>query len=292
MFMFVGCDQPENFDDNKLENEIYYNVSVVSAGGGSVLIEDNHKTSISVLSNTDVTIIATPDDGCSFIGWFIEKSKTPVSVNATYSITVNENINLVAKFYRKPVAVDLGLSVKWASFNVGATSPDEYGDYYAWGETEEKSVYEWHTYKWCNGSYDTITKYCSNESYGAVDNKTVLELEDDVAHIKWGGNWRIPTTEEQKELLQECDWQWMFLNTTYGCKVTGPNGNSIFLPAAGYRIGASILLPGDLSYYWSSSLYEGDYSYGAYVVFFGFDKKYGRSAYGRYYGNSIRPVCE
>ena len=90
-------------------------------------------------------------------------------------------------------AVDLGLSVKWASCNVGATTPEDCGDYYAWGEIEEKENYDWSTYKWCNGSYDTQTKYCTNSSYGTVDNKTTLDLEDDVAHVKWGGSWRMPT---------------------------------------------------------------------------------------------------
>lgn len=193
-----------------------------------------------------------------------------------------------------PEAIDLGLpsGIKWANFNVGATKPEEYGGYYAWGETEEKNVYEWETYKWCNGSDTTITKYCTNENYGVVDNKKILEPEDDVAYVKWGGNWRMPTAEEQMELMKNCKWQWVFLNTTYGCKVTGPNGNSIFLPATGYRIGASTLLPGDIGYYWSSSLYNGDYSNGAYDLFFDFSKEYGRAAYVRYYGNTVRPVCE
>ena len=85
--------------------------------------------------------------------------------------------------------VDLGFpsGLKWATCNVGANNPWEYGGYYAWGETEEKSNYDWSTYKWCNGSKDTMTKYCTDSSYGTVDNKTVLEPEDDVAHVKWGG---------------------------------------------------------------------------------------------------------
>lgn len=84
--------------------------------------------------------------------------------------------------------VDLGLpsGIKWASYNVGATNPEEYGCYYAWGETVEKANYSWSTYKWCNGSYDTMTKYCIDDYYGKVDGKAVLDPDDDVAHVKWG----------------------------------------------------------------------------------------------------------
>ena len=122
-------------------------------------------------------------------------------------------------------AVDLGLSVKWAAYNVGATKPEEYGGYYAWGETEEKSNYTWGTHKWCNGSYDTMTKYCTNSSYGTVDNKIVLDPEDDVAHVKWGGDWRMPTFGELHELYSNCTWLWITINGINGYKVTGPNGN-------------------------------------------------------------------
>ena len=122
-------------------------------------------------------------------------------------------------------AVDLGLSVKWATMNVGATSPEDYGGYYAWGETEEKSNYDWETYKWCNGSYNNMTKYCTDGYYGTVDNKRVLDPSDDVAHVKWGGSWRMPTSDEIKELTDECNWQWTSLNGVDGCWVTGPNGS-------------------------------------------------------------------
>ena len=129
-------------------------------------------------------------------------------------------------------AVDLGLpsGIKWATCNVGATKPEEFGGYYAWGETEEKDDYSWGTYKWCNGSSTTMTKYCIDSSYGTVDNKTVLDLEDDVAHVKWGGSWRMPTRAEQEELRNNCTWTWTTQNAVNGYKVTSKtNGNSIFL---------------------------------------------------------------
>ena len=102
--------------------------------------------------------------------------------------------------------VDLGLpsGTLWADRNVGADSPEAYGDYFAWGETTPKSTYNWSTYKWCNGDRYTMTKYCTSSSYGTVDNKTVLDPEDDVAHVKWGGIWRMPTKAEMLELQDRC----------------------------------------------------------------------------------------
>ena len=151
-------------------------------------------------------------------------------------------------------AIDLGLSVKWASCNIGATSPEEYGDYYAWGETVEKEIYDWSNYKWCNGVVYSMTKYCNDSYFGIIDNKTILELEDDAAYKKWGNSWRMPTLEEMNELKNNCDWTWASINGINGYRVTGANGNSIFLPAAGYRHGENS--SGELSegHYWSSTL--------------------------------------
>ena len=127
----------------------------------------------------------------------------------------------------EPEYVDLGLSVKWATFNVGATSPEDYGYYFAWGETEPKETYSWATYKWCDGTDANITKY------NTADGKTILEPADDAAQVQWGGNWRMPTEEEQQELIDRCSWERTNLNGVIGYKVTGPNGNSIFIPIAG-----------------------------------------------------------
>ena len=185
--------------------------------------------------------------------------------------------------------VDLGLpsGLKWATCNVGANNPWEYGGYYAWGETEEKSNYDRSTYKWCNGSFDTMTKYCINSSYGTIDNRTVLDAEDDVAHVKWGGEWRMPTKTEQDELRNSCVWQWTALNGVNGYSVTGPNGNSIFLPAVGYRNGADVFSVGRNGNYWSSSL-SGNRAYGLY---FSVDYYFGDDNF-RYYGLCVRPVCK
>ena len=189
--------------------------------------------------------------------------------------------------------VDLGLSVKWATCNVGATKPEEYGDYFAWGETTTKSTYNWSTYKYCNGSYNNLTKYCTDSYYGTVDNKTQLELSDDAARANWGGSWRMPTDAEMTELREQCTWTWTTQNGVYGYKVTskksGYTNKSIFLPAAGYRRGSSLNIAGSSGYYWSSSLYT-DYPDFAWYV--GVDSSnVGRYYYDRNDGFSVRPVC-
>ena len=187
-------------------------------------------------------------------------------------------------------AVDLGLSVYWASCNVGAESPEDYGGYYAWGETEEKSIYSWSTYKWCNGSDDTMTKYCTSSFYGTVDNKTTLDLSDDVAHVKWGGSWRMPTLGEINELCNKCSWEWTEVNGVNGYKVTGPNGNSIFLPAAGFRDDGVVCYRGSLGYYWSSTLNSSG-SNNAYCLDFNSSYR-GWSSYNRFNGRTVRPVTD
>ena len=193
-----------------------------------------------------------------------------------------------------PEYVDLGLSVKWADRNVGATKPEEYGDYFAWGETQPKSTYNWSTYKWCDGSETTLTKYNSNSSNGIVDNKRTLELDDDAARVNWGGSWRMPTDAELTELREQCTWTWTTQNGVYGYKVTskksGYTNKSIFLPAAGFRSGSSLYDAGSCGSYWSSSLCT-VYPDGAYYLDFRSD--YVSRYYGdRYCGASVRPVCQ
>ena len=186
-------------------------------------------------------------------------------------------------------AIDLGLSVKWASCNIGATSPEEYGGYYAWGETEEKSEYSSETYKWCIG-YEFI-KYNDSEEYSEYyDGKTILEPSDDVAHVKWGGSWRMPTKYEIGELYAKCRWSWTSINGIYGYTVTGPNGNSIFLPAAGYYDGAKGYSIGSIGNYWSASLMDDNDCYSVFINLT--NKEYGWDALGyRGGGLSVRAVC-
>ena len=187
--------------------------------------------------------------------------------------------------------VDLGLSVKWATCNVGASTPEGYGYYFAWGETTTKSTYDWSTYKHCNGSDDSLTKYNYGSYYGTVDNKTTLELSDDAARVNWGGLWRMPTKAEQDELRNNCTWTWTTQNGVNGYKVTSKsNGNSIFLPAASGRSGSSLYGAGSRGSYWSSSL-SPNYELNACSLFFdssGVDWNGGL----RYDGFSVRPVCQ
>lgn len=188
--------------------------------------------------------------------------------------------------------VDLGLSVKWATCNVGAITPEEYGDYFAWGETEPKTDYGWETYKYGTAS-NQLTKYCNYSSYGKdgfTDSKTVLDPEDDAAAVNWGGAWRMPRYEEMDELIDNCTWTWTTQNGVNGRKVTGPNGNSIFLPAAGVMGNSDLYYAGSLGYYWSSSLLTGSPNL-AYYVYFNSDDV-GRDRSNRYYGRSVRPVCK
>jgi formylglycine-generating enzyme required for sulfatase activity len=152
--------------------------------------------------------------------------------------------------------VDLGLpsGTLWATYNVGATAPEEYGDYFAWGETEPKDVFDRSTYEWCDEPY-WLTKYCTDSASGhVIDNKTELDPEDDAAYINWGPSWRMPSKEQFQELCDNCIWQWTQRNGVNGHLVTGPNGNNLFFPAAGYRSGSSLCQESLYGCHWSLSL--------------------------------------
>ena len=193
-------------------------------------------------------------------------------------------------------AVDLGLpsGLLWATCNVGASSPGDYGNYYAWGETTTKSNYKWSTLKYCkDSSGDSFSKYVTDSSYGTVDNKTTLEASDDAATANWGGSWRTPTTKEWQELNNNCTWTWTTQDGHDGYKVTSKkNGNSLFLPAAGYRYSTTIYREGTYGYYWSSSLNEGESTHKSALDCY-FDSDSPKAYYqNRYYGLSVRPVME
>lgn len=200
------------------------------------------------------------------------------------------------KYYRQDVVeakvnkVDLGLpsGTLWADRNVGADSPEAYGDYFAWGETTSKNDYNWNTYKWSEGSTKFPIKYCGYSSFSA-DNKTVLDLEDDAAYINMGTDWRMPTYEELCELYYECTWKWTTLNGTNGYMVTGHNGNSIFLPAAGSCTDSNFQDRDVWGCYWSSSLYDVGEPYSAWRFCFSSNTQYNQSD-SRCYGHTVRGV--
>lgn len=201
----------------------------------------------------------------------------------------NENDELKVTYPKAGDAVDLGLSVKWADRNVGAGKPEDCGYYYAWGETEPKAMYSWNTCKWYDSAQEALTKYNSRSSSGiVVDSKTVLDPKDDVANVKWRDGWRMPTDAECTELLTKCTWMWTQQNGVYGYKVTGPNGNSIFLPAAGFHQDDRLDNVGSYGRYWSSTVYPDDNKYGC-TLRFKSDEFYNSYRY-RFYGQSVRPV--
>ncbi len=191
-------------------------------------------------------------------------------------------------------AIDLGLpsGLKWASCNVGAETPEGYGDYYAWGEVAPKEDYSWPTYKHANGDKNKLTKYCNNTSFGNnnfTDDKTILDLEDDAAYVKWGDSWRMPTDAEWTELIEQCTWTWTTQSNINGYKVTSKtNDNSIFLPATGYRAMKNLNSVGTNGRYWSSSLTLNVTS-NAWSVQFA-SNSVNRKGNTRAYAISVRPV--
>ena len=274
----------------------------------------------SVSWSSDNTSVATVDQN----GQVTAKAKGRATITA--AAKDGSGVSVSCGVYVSPIGtVDMGFSneggktVYWATSNLSESGlcarPEDYGDYYAWGETQPYYAeghsqdnpcsswrsrtnpaitgYNWSSYKWCNGSNDTLTKYNTSSRYGStVDNKTVLEANDDVAHVKLGGGWRMPTDAEWTELRNNCTWTWTKLNGVNGRLVTSnKSGASIFLPAAGGRSSTNLSSSSSSGgYYWSSSLNTGDPPL-AYRVEFYSDGVYGFDG-SRCLGFSVRPVSE
>ncbi|MCQ2744656.1 MAG: DUF1566 domain-containing protein [bacterium] len=184
-------------------------------------------------------------------------------------------------------AVDLGLSVKWANMNIGANTPEGYGNYYAWGETVTKKKYDWSTY------FDTKDRGNNFIKYNYRGPNYILALTEDAAYVNWGEKWRMPTESEYNALIDECTWTWTIQNNVNGYKVTGKNGNSIFLPASGCCNDELLPRGGEGGYYWSSRLKVMNIYDARQANLLYFDNKYlHMSTDNRYYGNSIRAVCK
>ena len=181
-------------------------------------------------------------------------------------------------------AIDLGLGVKWASHNIGAATPEGYGNYYAWGETATKSDYTSSTSKWWNVSYSSL------QSQGVIDSNGNLTATYDAATQNWGGRWRMPTKSEMNELITKCTWAWTTYNGVNGRKVVGPNGNSIFLPAAGYRGGSDLGNAGSYGNFWSST--ASDFINYSFYLYFNSGGYYLYDGFDRYNGFTVRPVSE
>ena len=189
-------------------------------------------------------------------------------------------------------AVDLGLSSKWSTCNLGAESPEEYGYYFAWGETEPKSTYDIHNYR-CfeDDKYGIAEEFVKN----SPKVRTTLDLEDDVAHLSLGKGWRIPNLNDISDLFEKCHWRKTTRKGVKGYVVTsmveGFRDQSIFLPNAGFIIHSQHINIGYAGYYWSSSLYLSNAKYAISTVFdFKIRIKY--LPYNRNLGLPIRPVCD
>lgn len=215
------------------------------------------------------------------------------SVSAQYYMNIRKSDGTKAQysvsevdsvwFSPAPSSVDLGLSVKWATFNIGASAPEDAGDYFAWGEVETKEEYKENNYKWYNGNSSDIKKYNS------TDNKLTLESADDVANVLWGGDWRMPTKDEFQELMDNCTWTWKENGYEVTGKKTGYTDNKIFIPAAGIISTDGLGSVGTIGYYWTSSI-NSEKWYGSYgVMFFSFTKS--MSDFQRNDALPVRPVC-
>ena len=204
----------------------------------------------------------------------------------------NDSKDAPGGVYKGHEWVDLGLSVKWATCNIGADSPTKNGDYFSWGEIGTKKDY--HLGKYKHGSKSTgdrFKKYITVPKYGPVDNKFKLDGFDDAAHTLWGGSWRMPTVSELEELIENCEWNWIKLGDQNGYRITSKiNGNSIFLPAAGCRYETGVFQEGDNAFYWSSLLNVDSPFLATGLSFSNESIKCDNSH--RAYGRSIRPVFE
>ena len=192
--------------------------------------------------------------------------------------------------------VNLGLpsGTLWATCNVGAEKPEEYGDYFTWGETagynSGKTTFSWATYRYYDALYNTLTKYCTKSDYGTIDDKTELEMVDDAATANWGSNWQMPSNDQLLELINSnyTTTSWTTLNGVNGrLIVSKSNGNRIFLPAAGYH-STSLYSAGSGGYYWSRSLYTSNSMYARGLGFS--SSSISTDTHSRYYGRSVRPV--
>ena len=251
-----------------------------------------------------VTIIGLESSTTYYFKSFVENGTT-IEYGDVKSFTTQES--------KCPAgAVDLGIvmtrkdgstyKLYWAKSNLSASglcpNPEDYGDYYAWGETAPKQNYSWTTYKFrVTGDKDenvTFSKYILGSTYVISDGKTVLDPEDDAALSQLGGNWRMPTAEEVRSLISNkyagCTQTWTTQNDVKGYLITASNGNSIFLPAAGDWKGSKLENAPYRAYYWSSSLTESDKSQALVLYFSSSDNYIGR--HSRYYGLPIRPVSE
>jgi hypothetical protein len=279
---------------------------------------------VAVLPTTaeDIVLTAVTSDNKSYTATLKGKA---FKAGKAYRLSASLSPVFTQTGYKDGYAyVDLGLpsGVKWATMNIGATSVTDFGKYYAWGETKPQAsnTYDWSSYKWCDGTETSMTKYCTKMSYGTVDNKTVLDPEDDAAVQNWGGVWRMPTNVELEELVNNCYWVWTssYNNSgvdgciVYAAKSPSDKGQvagfgktpssdyslldaHVFLPAAGYcfdGLFCTVEIFGSVGTYWSSSIYERENDKAGYIGFISDDCSIICGSFVRSCGFSVRAVCE
>ncbi len=318
----LSCDELD-WGDVEIGNHVTKTFTVKNTGttalnisSVSIVATDNtvNPSYFSILPNSSSTV--SPGNSLAFNVTFIPEAESgyyaivSIKSNASNATQGTSTVWLTGVGIKAssshsgatPEIVDLGLSVKWASFNLGATKPEEYGNYYSWGETEAMDVNSPASYKFSNGA-QAFTKYNTDPYYtylglGIIDNKIVLDPEDDAAHVILGGKWRIPSKAEIEELIANCTWTWNWTGTTEsglaGYKVVsnipGYTDKWIFLPAPGKRSGPDLYNEENYGHYWSSDLYTDDPAY-AYSLFFSPVYK-ALSNTARHFGISIRPVYD
>ncbi len=234
------------------------------------------KKALSIIFAAMLALGASAQNTHDIVVWHGTQSQT---IQAVDSITFVES-------KVEPTYVDLGLSIKWGTCNIGAKNPEDFGNFYQWGDVATKESYDWDTYKYG-------TDRTNLEKYNVKDGKTVLDPEHDAAIVNLGEGWRMPTPAEIKELVDNCTWEWTTVNNVKGYKVTAKNGNSIFLPAAGVMFTKNPYYGGQYGYYLSNTLREGEESYvKMYAQGFSFqsDKYQTDDRIARNYGITVRPV--
>ena len=264
---------PEKIDSLTFKIVKFYTVKVSSTEGGVVIPTSN----LVVEQDSLITFTAIPEDGYEFINWKVNGEE--ISTENPYTTAITSDIEIKANFNYANGAtglenghgyVDLGLpsGLKWATCNVGAESPEEKGDYFAWGETSPKEYFDYTTYSY---RYET---------------PSVLPLSADAAHINWGGTWRMPTLDEQRELANNC---YLERISGIGYKVTSKiNGNYIIFPSTGLRT-LSTYTEQSAGICWSNSIYPYNGDSACYLVLQSNEMRTGSTV--RYYGLPIRAVC-
>ena len=280
-------------EDERLAGWLYINTSDYSLeflddSSLSLILECESGVTLSETEGTVFNIVVPPITG-GFRVDIYDREHGVMMLQSNSEIKRNTILKMPVVDY-DPKAKDLGLSVYWATCNIGATTPEGYGDYFAWGETETKETYDWASYSMTLDGGTTFTKY------NDTDGKTVLEAGDDAATQNWGSAWRMPTYDEMTELTNtsNCEWTWTTQNGVNGYKVAsnkeGYEGASIFLPAAGYCDGGYLDRVGSLGCYWSSSLAYTSHAISLFSAFSGFNDV-GKSNNNCYFGQPVRPVA-